>query len=187
MSLEKRLAIFTEALTIISEADCTVSAVLIRKDEIEDSGLEIDMVALELLFERLCIFHDAANVENRTIGRDEQYGILMIDSVNPNYDNKTRAKVRFLFKNGTRHVKNHYLIEDPIFVDSSYRHLSQLVDCVAYCIRRNFRKSKVDERERETFESFFNLIEPKLLKNGDNTEDCGLEIFPKSRDGRRGE
>ena len=103
----------------------------------------------------------------------------MIDSVNPKYDNKIRVKVRYLFENGTRYEKNRYLIEDPIFVDSSYRHLSQLVDCVAYCIRRNFRKAEADARECETFEAFFKTIEPKHLKSGSKSEGYGLKIFPK--------
>lgn len=178
MSLEKRLAIFTDVMTIVSEIDCSISAILIRKDLIRDMTLEIDSYALELLFERLCYHHSIVNGDNRMEGRDEQYGILMIDSVNQKYDNKIRIKIRYLFENGTKYVKNQYLIEDPIFVDSSYRHLSQLVDCVAYCIRRNFRKTEADERERETFESFFKMIEPKLLKNGPGFEGYGLEIFP---------
>lgn len=179
MSLEKRLAIFSDVMTIVSEIDCSISAILIRKDQIKSKTLEIDIYALELLFERLCYYHNVANGENRMEGMDEQYGILMIDSVNPKYDNKIRVKVRYLFENGTRYEKNRYLIEDPIFVDSSYRHLSQLVDCVAYCIRRNFRKAEADERERETFEAFFKMIEPKLLKNGSRSEGYGLKIFPK--------
>lgn len=181
MSLEKRLAIFTDIMTIISEIDCSISTILIRKDRIKSKILEIDIFALELLFERLCFYHNVANGENRMEGRDEQYGILMIDSVNSKYDNKIRIKVRSLFENGTKYEKNRYLIEDPIFVDSSYRHLSQLVDCVAYCIRRNFRMAEADERERETFEVFFKMIEPKLLKNGFRSEGYGLKIFPNQQ------
>ena len=181
MSLEKRLAIFTDIMTIISEIDCSISTILIRKDRIKSKILEIDIFALELLFERLCYYHNVANGENRMEGRDEQYGILMIDSVNSKYDNKIRIKVRSLFENGTKYEKNRYLIEDPIFVDSSYRHLSQLVDCVAYCIRRNFRMAEADERERETFEVFFKMIEPKLLKNGFRSEGYGLKIFPNQQ------
>lgn len=181
MSLEKRLAVFADVMTIVSEIDCSLSAILIRKDELKSKTLEIDTYTLELLFERLCYYHSMANGENRMKGKDEQYGILMIDSVNSKYDNKVRTKIRSLFENGTKYVKNRYLIEDPIFVDSSYRHLSQLVDCVAYCIRRNFRKVEADERERETFEAFFKMIEPKLLKNESKSEGYGLKIFPSQQ------
>lgn len=178
MALDKRLAIFADMLTIISDVDCSISAVLIRKDELRSKTLDIDSYAMGLLFERLCYYLNVTNGENRMNGKDEQYGILMIDSVNTKYDNRIRARVRDLFENGTKYEKNNYLIEDPIFVDSSYRHLSQLVDCVAYCIRRNFRKAMIDEKERETFESFFRIIEPKLLRNGSKQEGYGLKTFP---------
>lgn len=178
MALEKRLMIFRDMMEIVSEVDCSISAVLIRKDELKNKSLEVDSFALKLLFERLCYYYNVANGENRMKGNYEQYGILMIDSVNQKYDHKIRMKVRNLFEDGTEYQKNQYLIEDPIFVDSSYRHLSQLVDCVAYCIRRNFRKSDANERERETFRSYFELIEPKLLRNG-STSGYGLKTFPR--------
>lgn len=154
MPLERRLAILKDVMTIISDIDCSISAILVRKDELRSKTLEVDIYALELLFERLCHFHSTSNGVNRMNGKDEQYGLLLIDSVNPKYDNKVRAKIRSLFENGTEYEKNEYLIEDPIFVDSSYRHLSQLVDCVAYCIRRHYRKAEVSDWERETYESF---------------------------------
>ena len=41
-----------------------------------------------------------------------------------------------------------------------------------------FRKAEADEKERETFEAFFKMIESKLLKNGSRSEGYGLKIFP---------
>lgn len=178
MSLDKRIQIFRDVMTIISEIDCSVSAVVIRKNKLRSDTLEVDTYAMELLFERLCYFHSVANGSNKMEGKDEQYGILMIDSVNAKYDNKVRAKIRSLLDSGTKYVKNEYLIGDPIFVDSNYRHLSQLVDCVAYCIRRRFREAEVDEYDRQVFSEFFGTIEPKLLTNGSTTKGYGLKIFP---------
>ena len=57
---------------VVSEIDCSISAILIRKDQIKSKTLEIDIYALELLFERLCCHHNVANGENRMEGRDEQ-------------------------------------------------------------------------------------------------------------------
>lgn len=179
MSLERRLTIFREVLDIISEVDCCIVAIIIRKDEISNKNLKIDALALKLLFDRICFFLDAANEGLRKIGDSEQYGILLIDSVNQKYDCHIRSKIRSLLEDGTKSGGNSYLIEEAIFVDSKYRHLSQLVDCAAYCIRRNFRKAEVDERERETFESLFKIIEPKLLRIGCESRGYGLKIFPK--------
>ncbi len=57
--------------------------------------------------------------------------------------------------------------------------MAQLVDCVAYCIRRNFRTKEMDEDERKTFNSFFEMIEPKILKNGKKVHSYGLKFFPR--------
>lgn len=111
-------------MTIVSEIDCSISAVIVRKDFIKSDGFEIDIFAMEMIFERLCYFLNVANGNNRLYGNDEEYAIIMIDSVDKKYDNKIRMKIRSLFDNGTRYEKNKYLIEDPIFVDSSYRHMS---------------------------------------------------------------
>lgn len=177
--LDKRLELFEDVMKIVNSIDCSISAVIIRKNKLINSSLEIDMFAMELLFERLCYYHSTMNGDNKLNGKEEQYGILLIDSVNTKYDNKIRSKVRSLFERGTKYEKNEYLIEDPIFVNSCYRHLSQLVDCVAYCIRRCLRETVVDEREKQVFQHYFDLISPKLLRRGNNPDGYGLKIFPQ--------
>ena len=52
-----------------------------------------------------------------------------------------------LSKSGTKFEKNNYLIEDPLFVNSEYRHLSQLADCVAYCVKKRFRENEPEESQ----------------------------------------
>jgi hypothetical protein len=59
--------------------------------------------------------------------------------------------------------------------------LSQLVDCVAYCVRRKFRDAEVDDYDRQVFSEFFGIIEPKFLKNGSTTKGYGLKTFPDNR------
>ena len=67
---------------------------------------------------------------------------------------------------------------DPFFVDSSYRYLSQLYDRVAYSIEK-LHENRSHERECETFEAFFRMMDSKLLTNGSCSEGYGLKIFPK--------
>lgn len=181
MGLAKRLAIFEEALAIVSELDCTISAVLVRKDELED-GADVESIAVELLFERLCRIYELSNDESRMSGMEDECAILLIDSVNTRSDNRIRLMFRHLAEDGPGHTRNRYLVEDPVFVDSSYRHLLQLVDCVAYCIRRFYRRAEVDEAERETFESFFRIIEPRLLEGDSGWEGYGLRTYPRTAD-----
>lgn len=111
-------------------------------------------------------------------GRDEECGIMLVDSINPKYDNKIRMKIRTLFMTGSKYQKNNYLIEDPVFTDSSYRHMSQMVDCIAYCIRRNYRSKIPDQKEQETFENWLNQMRDKFLGNHD-FDKYSIKVFPK--------
>jgi len=172
LSIETRLMIIEGLLMIVSETGCHISSVIVKKDELENSDLDVGMFSMKLLFERLCRFHDMANSKNSE--EDEEYGILLIDSVNEKYDNKLRVKIRELCKKGSGRTKNRYLIEDPIFVDSKYRHLSQLADCVAYCIRRKHRGDLNNPKDGETFEKFYKIIEKGLPK----CKRCGIKVFP---------
>ncbi|MDR1955061.1 MAG: DUF3800 domain-containing protein, partial [Candidatus Methanoplasma sp.] len=178
MPLERRLAIFSDVIQIISEIDCAITAVVIRKDRLYSETLDIHAYAMELLFERLCYFFDTTNGINKMQGKDEECGILLIDSVNPKYDNKIRLKTRALFMTGSKYQKNNYLIEDPLFIDSSYRHLSQMVDCIAYCVRRNYRSKIPDQKEQETYRIWLNQIRNKFL-SGNGFDKYGIKVFPK--------
>jgi len=132
MTVPVRLEILTDVIDLITGIDCTIISVLIKKDLIQNKKLDPNMIAIEFLFERICYFLDVKNRDNVENGRFEEYGLMLFDSVNDKYDNKIRAKLRLLFESGTKFEKNNYLIEDPLFVNSEYRHLSQLADCVAY-------------------------------------------------------
>ena len=172
LSLEIRLKIVEDILRVVSEIDCDISFVVVHKDKLTNPELDVGLFAMKLLFERLCRFHDHANSENSE--EDEEYGILLIDSVDEKYDNKLRIKVRGLCQKGSGRVKNRYLIEDPIFVESKYRHLSQLADCVAYCVRKRFRSTLGNPLDREMFERFYKIFEEKIS----GCKGCGIKTFP---------
>jgi len=70
MSLEKRLSIFHDVMTIISEIDCSISAIIIiGKDKLRSKTMEVDTFAMELLFERLCYFHSISTVPIRWMAK----------------------------------------------------------------------------------------------------------------------
>ena len=173
MSVVTRMEIIEDLVRLVSETNCHISAVVVKKNELTNPELDVGMFTMKLLFDRLCSFHDHMN--SAKLEDDEEYGILMIDSVDEKYDNRLRIKIRELCKSETRRIKNRYLIEDPIFVDSKYRHLSQLVDCVAYCIRRKHRSKQGNPKAVETFERFYIMIEGKISR----CKRCGIKIFPQ--------
>jgi hypothetical protein len=176
--LEARLRLVEDMLTIISDIDCTLTAVVIYKQKIWKPDLDVDTWALRLLFERLCWLLEDKNKPTVSSGKPVEYGILLIYSITKKYDAKIRDKILCLFRNGTYYMSNKYLIEDPLFVESKYRHLSQLVDCAAYCIRRKYRTPPRPD-EQEIYDRFNRLIEDKFLKDKHGQFlGHGLKFFP---------
>ncbi len=179
LSLELRATIFEDILKIIVDSDCTLCSTIINNDLIKDKeNFDVNALATKFLFERICYFLDSENGSRMAEGKPEEYNIMMFDSVNPAYDNKVRKMIRTFSSSGTGYEHNRYTIEDPIFVNSSYRHLSQLVDCSAYVIHRKFRKTDNVE-DKTLFDRFYSILEPTLLKRNGKTEGYGIKIYPK--------
>ena len=82
-----------------------------------------------------------------------------------------------LSKSGTKFEKNNYLIEDPLFVNSEYRHLSQLADCVTYFVKKGFRENEPEE-SHELFKSYYDRLESKFLKRYSKSKGYGIKIYP---------
>ena len=133
------------------------------------------------------VYIDNENGKNRsTVGFDEN-GLIMIDSVNTDYDNKVRHKWRSMLATGTRSNKNKYLVEDPIFVNSLNRQLSQLADCVAYCVKKRFRKDE-PERMHDLFEEHYQRLSNRFFRGSrdpneqDTVENYGIKIYPLNKE-----
>ena len=145
-------------------------------------AIDVDNIAYKYLFERLCLTHIKLNKKITTKIVDPQYGILFMDSIQPKFDEKIKARIRRMISEGTEHVRNDYIIEDVVFVDSRYRAMSQIIDCIAYTIRRYHRLSfsnEVKESELSYYKECFDKILPFIRKgyNG-HVEGAGLKIYP---------
>ena len=139
MDLTTRLALLEDVLGILSKTDSVVNCVVIRKNLLKTKAIDVDNVAYKYLFERLCMTHNKLNKQLMQNNVDPQYGILFMDSIQPKFDEKIKARIRKMIKDGTEHICNDYIIEDVIFVDSRYRSMSQIIDCIAFTVRRHYR------------------------------------------------
>ena len=172
---------------LISNIDCCLIASVIRKDNIysniksrSDINDWIEVWGHRILFERICLYLDKVNEENVSNGIPIDYGILLIDSVNRRYDQLLRKKILELFEKGTYYIKNKYLIEDPLFISSQYRNLTQLVDLVSFIVRRRYRNNSSNSFFNQKYLEYFNLIENKFDTDENGTiEGCGIKFFPR--------
>lgn len=180
--------LFDSCYTLISNIECCLLASMIIKDNIY-SGIKnmgrryinnwIERWGHKLLFERICLYLDKINKENIFAGNPIDYGILLIDSVNPVYDKLLRQKIIKLLKNGTEFLNNKYLIEDPLFISSQYRNLTQLVDLIAFIVRRKYRQNQSNSIYNQNYIRYFNKIESRF----DTDENgvligSGIKLFP---------
>lgn len=110
-------------------------------------------------------------------GYPHEYGIMIMDSDGSKNDRKLRNKLTGMMANGTGYSDLGYLIEDPLFTDSKWRNLSQIVDCVAYCIRKKHRKNTNNIHLRY-WERYYSMIETKFYSKGKEYLGHGLKIFP---------
>ena len=116
------------------------------------------------------------------MGANYQFGILFMDSIQQKYDETTKTKFREMITEGTELVENEYIIEDLIFIDSKYRAISQLVDCIAYVMRRYFRllsSEHANNAELLFYSDCVDIIRPHIRNFYNHISyDSGLKIYP---------
>jgi len=179
------LQLLTEVFELISKTDCNIVASVIHKSKIYArlTDDDIDLWSHRLLFERVCKFIEKDNSKKISIGQPADYGILLMDFVNPNYHSKVRKKYRRFFGRGTHYLQNQYLIENPLFVDSQYRNMSQLVDIVAHLINRytNLRKkprSTWTDVDQVIYQGY-QILKPRFDKGANGQiNGYGIKYFP---------
>ncbi len=171
--------IFTDVYNLIGDPDSNLKiiSVLIQKDKIystKTKSFDIEGWGHRLIIERIEKYLEKINKGNET----DQYGIIIEDTVSRKYDEKTRNKVHAIMADGTLYSKINYLIEDPLFTDSKWRNLSQLVDCVAYCVRREFMSNQTAAK-KQIWDNYFKTISTNFDSNGKQYIGYGLKIFPR--------
>jgi hypothetical protein len=179
LSWQQIYDIFDDVFAFVAKpsTELSIIGVLIDKSKLF-RGKDAQTWAFRLLLERINKFVERQNTKLVQAGYPHEFGIMILDSEDRVKDQALRNKLYGMMKQGTLYSKLSYLIEDPLFTDSKWRNLSQLADCVAYCIRKNYR-TNVASFHTTHWKSYFKQIEKKL----DNPEGgtylgYGIKIFP---------
>lgn len=173
-------AIFEDIFDFLADkkTDICIISIVIRKQKMY-TGKDIEKWAYRLLVERVNKFLEKNNETAILAGMGIQYGIMIIDSCGFTPDSRLRKKITKMLKKGTHYSNLKYLIEDPLFTDSKWRNLSQLVDCVAYAVRKHFRNPARPSFHDKNWEKYFQTIYDKFDTNENGqVEGCGLKVFP---------
>jgi hypothetical protein len=178
LSWNQIFAIFDDVFDLFSTTSklLIINAVVIEKRKLKKS-IDVEEWAYRLLFERLNRFLERKNDELLASQHPRQYGIMIMDSEGIKKDQGLRNKL-VQVRGGTLYSHLTYLIEDPLFTDSKWRNLSQLVDNVAYCIRRNHRINSPSAPNTQSWESYYKKIVPRFDAPYGSYFGYGLKIFP---------
>ncbi len=174
------LKIFDSIYGLFSQENFPVTLIsaVIQKQNIRKRTIDLEVWGHRLIFERLNKYITKKNQEAILVGKYQEYGLMIEDTEGFKKDEKLRNKLRSMLVEGTLHSKLEYLIEDPFFTDSKWRNLSQLVDCVAYCVRRKYKSNQSFEK-KEVWDKYFSLISNKLDKStSGDFNGSGVKIFP---------
>jgi len=174
-------AIFDDVFDFLSddETDICLIAIVIDKRKMY-KGKDIEQWAYRLLVERINKFLEKNNEKLISAEYTPQYGIMIIDSCSYKADQKLRKTITEMLKEGTYYSDLKYLIEDPLFTDSKWRNLSQLVDCVAYAVRKKFRNSPNPSFHDAHWFSYYEKIFCKFDDDENGTVlGCGVKVFPQ--------
>ena len=171
--------VFTDVYNLLGDinSNLKIISVLIQKDRIyptKSKYFDTEEWGHRLIIERIEKYLEKINKSSST----DQYGVIIEDTVSPKYDERTRNKVHNIMADGTLYSKINYLIEDPLFTDSKWRNLSQLVDCVAYCVRREFMYNQAPAK-KQIWDNYFKIISANFDSNNGNYNGYGLKIFPR--------
>lgn len=156
----------------------TIESVLIEKNKLSKKSLDLELWGHRMIFERINKFLQSENINLVQNDNPPQFGLMIEDTEGEKKDQKLRKKVKEMLKNGTFYSKLDFLVEDPLFTDSKWRNLSQLVDCIAYAIRSAYGHPNT-QWKRQKWSQYFKKIEPLFGKCTDGSyENCGFKIFP---------
>lgn len=171
-------AILDDIFDFIGNADTplTIIGVLINKQKLW-KGKDAETWAYRLLLERINRYVERQN-KNSTVQSPREYGMMITDSEGETKDQKLRKKLHQMLKEGTLYNKLDYLIEDPLFTDSKWRNMSQLADCVAYAIRKQYRSNNTSSIHTTNWSRYYSKIEPKFDSPYGSFVGYGLKIFP---------
>ena len=173
--------VLTEVFAVMSSPDSNLSiiSVLINKHDLK-KRIDIQQWGYRLLFERLNMFIERKNKENTERLLPNDYCIMIMDTEGITKDQNLRKKLINMLRNGTYFSRLDFLIEDPLFTDSKWRNLSQLADCTAYCIRKQYRKNNKYNFHTVQWKDYFNKLTSKFDRNPQTGDyfGYGLKIWP---------
>ena len=162
------LSILNDVYDLIAHSNVTLFSVLVDKTVLASPDQDAELLAWELLLERLQL---AMSTFCKTKQTDE-YAMIIMDAKNPARDEIIRNYIKYCQLYGTRFQKNiDRIIDEPNFTPSKWRNLTQLADAATYCFKNQFI-------QQPFFTKQFEKIRPRYHHDGNGkVEGYGIKIY----------
>ncbi|MBA7523351.1 hypothetical protein ES705_15477 [subsurface metagenome] len=174
--------IWRELYSFISRLFIKIVSIVVHKEHFSDQNfVDVGKWAFKLLIERLNRYVMDYHPEK------EQYIMIVMDSVDPKFDEQKRREIENFIKYGTGQGWEEFpeqVIEIPFIVDSKIHSGVQLADLVAYLVRRYAMKHfslSPDAFFNDYCDDLIALIEDKFYRHDKYTlKGYGMMIFPRN-------
>jgi hypothetical protein len=181
LSTDDRFNLYRDVLEFLAQiTEIHVLNVFIRKDHIpaDWEGKVFDW-AWTLFIQR---FHNTINTGG-VLGNDNDYGLLITDRTQ---DDRLRHIMRLmrafnhvpnLGQPGSRRILVTRLLDDPVPRNSQHSYWVQMADMIAYSLaRRDYQRGRL---KPHAFETYFDILDPVLLKEASRYDDQGIVYWPR--------
>jgi len=190
---DKNFDFLRELYTAISNMDLTINAIHIFKKNLKNKqdthsyprNFTPEEIAWTFLNNRVSKYLDKIMQKRKTEGKPATFGLYLIDRINKKYDHKRKKRIIKYFttsklKIGFFKPVSPYMLNDPVFVDSSFHILIQIADLIAFVIHRKHNSNKNSKIDTYV-EEFYNLIIPKFDNDSLDPStylNYGLKLYP---------
>lgn len=179
---EKLSNIWRELYSYISKLFIKIISIVVHKDYFTNQNfVDVGKWAFKLLIERLNRYIMDYHPEK------EQHIMIVMDSVDPKFDDQKRNEIENFIKYGTGQGWDEFpeqVIETPFIVDSKIHSGVQLADIVAYIVRRYAMKYfnlSPGAFFNDYCDNLMALIEDKFYRHAKYTlKGYGMLIFPRN-------
>lgn len=182
LSTKDRFKLYRDVLEFLAQlTEIRVLNVFIRKDKIPaDWDEDIFDWAWTLFIQR---FHNSID-KNGALAIDNDYGLLITDRTHDDQLRRLMRRMRAfnlvpnLQAEGQRRILVTRLLDDPVPRDSRQSYWVQMADLIAYALaRRDYPRGKLAPH---AFETYFDILDPILLKEATRYDDQGIVYWPRS-------
>lgn len=174
-----RMNLYREVLEFLAQlTELHVLNIFVHKNRILNRSIDVFQWAWMIFIQR---FHNSIE-RGGALHIDNDYGLLVTDRTHDDHLRRLMRQMRAfnfvpnMVGGGARRILVTRILDDPIPRDSKTSYFIQIADLIAYALaRREYPRPALN---RYGFETYFDIVDPILLKEASHTDPQGIVYWP---------